>query len=99
MNDQVQEAFKEGKLKHDKDGKIEVVIDEDETELIRMSQFDDAQSKQAVEELTEKIESKKKGRQFDIEGINNAIMEEHTTVGGPNIADQFRQQEKNLKSK
>ena len=64
-----------------------------------MSQYDDAQSQRAVEELTEKIESKKKGRQFDIEGINNAIMEEHTTEGHPNIADQFRQQEKNLKSK
>jgi len=75
------------------------VIDEDETELIRMSQYNDAESQRAVSELNEKIESKKKGRQFDIEGINNAIMEEHTTVGNPNIADQFRQQEKNLKSK
>ena len=75
------------------------VTDPEESEMIRLSQYDDAQSQQAVEELSLRLETKKKGRQFEIEGINNPKMEEHTTEGEPNLAEQFRQQEKQLKSK
>ena len=74
--------------------------------MIRLSQYDDAESQQAVDELSLRLETKKKGvqagstnRQFEIEGINNSKMDEHTTEGGPNLAEQFRLQEKNLKSK
>ena len=95
----MQEAFHKGSIKYGEDGKIEVVADPDESEMIRLSQYDDAESQRAVSELNEKIASKKKGRDFEIDGINNAHMEEHTTEGGPNIADQFRQQEKELKRK
>jgi len=83
----VQEAFHKGSIKYGEDGKIEVVADPDESEMIRMSQYDDAQSQQSVKDLKEKIESKKKGRDFEIDVFNNANMEEHTTAGNPNIAD------------
>ena len=95
----MQEAFQKGSIKYGEDGKIEVVTDPEESEMIRLSQYDDAQSQQSVKELNEKIESKKKGRDFEIDGINNANMEDHTTVGKLNIAAQFRHQEKHLQSK
>ncbi len=42
--DQVQGAFNQGILKAGEDGKIEVVLDPEESEMIRLSQYDDAQS-------------------------------------------------------
>ena len=50
-------------------------------------------------ELGEKIASKKKGRDFEIDGIHVNDMEEHTTEGNPSLADQFRQQEQQLQRK
>ena len=66
------------------------VTDPEESEMIRLSQYDDAQSQQAVEELSLRLETKKKGRQFEIEGINNSKKGEHTTEGEPTLAEQFR---------
>ena len=65
-----------GILKNDEKGALEAVTDPEETEMLRLSAFDDAESQQAASELSQKITSKRQARVFHIDGIDKDKMEE-----------------------
>ena len=81
---QVKDLLDQGLLKINQDQIIEPVADPEESEMLRLSQFDDAESKLAVEDLAQRIESKRRAQVFHVD-IQNQDMDEKPDGGDSSL--------------
>ena len=64
----VQHLVNEGILKDDGKGVLMAVVDPDESEMFRLSEYEDAESQQVAQDLFKKVASKRKAKIFHTDG-------------------------------